>query len=81
MAKFGDALEDIFRRVRREIGNELVVNRQVGRHDEKIIDAVREVQVADECAHEPGFADAGGQRETERGNSRSKSVTVGNSCG
>ena len=61
-----DALEHVLGRVRREIRDELVVDRQVGRQDEEIVDAVRQVQVADEGAHEPRLADAGGQGEAQR---------------
>ncbi len=64
--ELGDALEDILRRVRREVGDQLVVDRQVRRQDEEVVDAVRQVQIADERAHQPRLADAGRQREAER---------------
>ena len=73
--KFRDALEDVLRRVRREVGDELVVDRQVGRQHEEIVDAVRQVQVADEGAHQPRLAHAGGQGEAER---REVALEVGN---
>ena len=41
-----DALEDIFGRVWREVGDQLVVNRQVRREDKEIVDAVRQMQIA-----------------------------------
>ena len=50
----------------REVGDQLVVDRQVRRQDEEVVDAVRQVQVADEGAHQPRLADAGGQGEAER---------------
>ena len=61
-----DALEDVLRRVRREVGDQLVVDRQVRRQHEEVVDAVRQVQVADERAHQPRLAHAGGQRKAER---------------
>ena len=61
-----DALEHVLRRVRREVGDQLVVDRQVRRQHEEVVDAVRQVQVGDERAHQPGLADAGGEREAER---------------
>ena len=79
--ELGDALEHILRRVGREVGDQLVVDGQVGRQHEEVVDAVGQVQVADEGAHQPGLADAGGQAKHRDGNSRSKSVTVGTRCG
>ena len=64
--ELGDALEDVLRRVRREVGDQLVVDGQVRRQDEEVSDAVGQVQVGDEGAHQPRLADAGGQREAER---------------
>ena len=60
-----DALKDILRRVRRKICNQLVVNRQVRREDEEIIDALRQMQVGDKRAHEPRFANASCQRKAD----------------
>ena len=65
--EFRDALEDVLGRVGREVGDQLVVDRQVRRQHEEVVEAVRQVQVADEGAHQPGLAHAGGQRKTERG--------------
>ena len=61
-----DALEHVLRRVRREVGDQLVVDGQVRRQHEEVVDAVRQVQVADEGAHQPRLAHAGGQREAQR---------------
>src|SRR5213592_5236629 len=47
-----------------ELALKLVVNSQVRREHEEIVDAVRQVQVTDESPHEPRFADAGGQGKT-----------------
>ena len=64
--ELGDALEHVLRRVGREVGDQLVVDRQVRRQHEEVVDAVRQVQVADERAHQPRLAHAGGEREAER---------------
>ena len=64
--EFGDAGEDVLRRVRREIRGQLVVDGQIGGEDEEVAEAVGQVEIADEGPHEPGLADAGGQREAER---------------
>ena len=77
--EFRDALEDVLRRVRREVGDQLVVDRQVRRQHEEVVDAVREVQVADKGAHQPRLAHAGGQREAERGEFALKIGDRGNS--
>jgi hypothetical protein len=37
--------------IRREVGDELVMDRQVGRHHEEIVHPVRQVQLADERSH------------------------------
>ncbi|OPY77479.1 MAG: hypothetical protein A4E70_02589 [Syntrophus sp. PtaU1.Bin005] len=65
--KFRDALEHVFRRVGREIGDELVVDGEVRREDEEVVDAVGQVQVADEGPHEPRFPDAGREGKAQRG--------------
>ena len=67
LRKLRDALEDVLGRVAGEIGDELVVDGQVGRQHEEVVDAVRQVQVGDERAHQPRLADASGQREAQRG--------------
>ncbi len=64
--KFRDTPEHIFRRVRREIGDQLVIDGEIGRQHEKVVDAVRQVQVADERPHQPRLAHAGGEREAQR---------------
>jgi hypothetical protein len=65
--KLAEALEDVFWRVRREVADQLVVDRQVGREHEKVPDAALAMEIRDEGAHEPRLANAGGQREAERG--------------
>jgi hypothetical protein len=65
--KLGDALEHVLGRVGREVGDQLVVDRQVGRQHEEVVDAVRQMQVADERAHQPRLAHTRGQREAQRG--------------
>ena len=64
--ELGDALEHVLGRVGGEVGDELVVDRQVGGEDEEVADAVRLVEVGDEGAHQPRLAHAGGQREAQR---------------
>ncbi len=61
-----NTLEDIFRRVRCEVGDEFVVDRQIRRKDKEVVDAVCKMQVADEGTHQPCLADAGGKREAQR---------------
>ena len=46
---------------------ELVVDGQVRRQDEEVVEAVGEVEVADERAHQARLADAGRQRKAEDG--------------
>ncbi|OIQ65588.1 hypothetical protein GALL_528530 [mine drainage metagenome] len=67
LRKLGNALEHVFRRVAREVGNQLVVDRQVGGQHEEIVDAVRQVQVGDKRPHQTGFADASRERKAQRG--------------
>ena len=62
-----DAPEDVLRGAGGEVADELVVDRQVRGEDEEVVDAVGGVEVANERAHEAGFADAGGEGEAERG--------------
>ena len=52
---------------RREVGNELVVDRQIRGEHEEVADALGQVKVGDECPHQARLADAGCQREAERG--------------
>jgi hypothetical protein len=65
--EFGDAAKNVFRRIGGEIANQLVVNRQIRREYEKVAEAVRQMQIADECAHQPRLAYTSRQGETERG--------------
>ena len=67
LRELGDALENILRSVGSEVGDQLVVDREVGGQDEEIIHAVGDVQVADEGTHEPRLAHAGGESEAEGG--------------
>jgi hypothetical protein len=71
--KLRNALEHVFGRVGREVGNQLVVDRQVGRQHKEMFDAVRLKQVADERAHQPRLAHTSGQRKTQRGEIRAQS--------
>ena len=64
--ELGDTLEDVLGRVGREVSNQLVIDREVRGEHEKVADLFGSEQVRDERAHEPGFADAGGEREAER---------------
>ena len=64
----GDAAKHIFdRRLLREIIDQFVIDRRVGGEDEEIFGTAREIEIRDERAHQPRFADAGGEREAERG--------------
>ena len=65
--ELGDAFEHVLRCVRREVADQLVVDREVRREHEKVLVAIRRVKIADERAHEPRLADAGCQREAKRG--------------
>ena len=62
--EFGDALEHVLGRIRCEVGDQLVVDRQVGREHEEVVEPVGQMQVADERTHEACLADARRQRET-----------------
>ena len=75
--EFGDSLEDVLRRVRREVGDQLVVDRQVGGQHEEVLDLLGPVQIGDERAHQPRLADARGQGETERREVSLEVFTVG----
>jgi len=67
LRKLGNAPEHVLWRIAGEIRNQLVVNRQVRREHEKIVDAMRQMEVSDESAHQPRFADTGRQRKAQRG--------------
>ncbi len=62
-----DALQHVFRGVGREVGDQLFVDCQVRREDKEIVQSVRQVEIADEGAHEPRLADARRQREAQAG--------------
>ncbi|MCG3142651.1 MAG: hypothetical protein HDKAJFGB_04179 [Anaerolineae bacterium] len=64
--KFRDAFEHIFRRVGRKVGDEFVVDGEIRREDKKIIDAVREMQIGNERAHQARLAHTRRQRKTDR---------------
>lgn len=64
--KFSNTGKDILRRIRREVGDEFVIDRQVRREHKEVIDAMRSMEIADKRAHQPSLPDAGGQGETER---------------
>jgi hypothetical protein len=59
--KLGDALEHILGRVRREVRNQLIVDRQIRRQDKEVVQPVRQVQIADKRPHQAGLAHARGQ--------------------
>jgi len=64
--EFGNSLEHILGRVGRKVGNQFVVNGQIGRQHKEVADAAGQVQITDKRTHQPGFADAGSQGKTER---------------
>ncbi|EAA20294.1 hypothetical protein [Plasmodium yoelii yoelii] len=66
LRELGNALEHVLGRVAREVRDQLVVDGQVGREHEEVVDAMRQMQVGDERAHEPRLAHAGGEREAQR---------------
>jgi hypothetical protein len=65
--EFSDTLEHILGRVGRKIGDQLVVDGQVGRQHEKVADAVGQIQVADKRTHQAGLAHTGGQGKAQGG--------------
>ncbi|MCY1460085.1 hypothetical protein D9M71_776140 [compost metagenome] len=65
MRELGDALKHVLRRVAREIGDQLVVDRQIRGQHEKVVDAVCQMQVGDKRAHQPGFTHTRGQRKAQ----------------
>ena len=65
-SKLGDAFEDVLGRVGREVGDQLVIDGQVGRQHKEVVQTVGQVQVADECTHQARLSHPGGQRETHR---------------
>ena len=68
LGEFCDALEHVFRaRWATEILQQLGVDRRVGGKHEEVAAAPGEIEIGDECAHQPRLADTRCQRETERG--------------
>ena len=67
LSEFGDSLEHILGRVAREVGDQLLVDRQVRCEHEEVVDAMRQVQVGDERAHQACLSYTGRQREAQRG--------------
>ena len=65
--EIGYAAKHVLRARGAEVGDELVVDGQVRREDEEVVDAPLEVEPCDESPHEPSLADARGQGEAERG--------------
>ena len=66
LGKLRNALEHVLRCVAREVRDELVVDRQVRRQNEEVVDAVGQMQVGDEGPHQAGLAHARGEREAQR---------------
>ena len=60
-SQFGDALEHILGCIGRKVGDQFVVDGQVGRQHKKVADAVVQIQVADKRTHQTGIAHTGGQ--------------------
>ena len=58
--------EHILRAGRLKIGQQLFVDRQVRGQDEEIVDPVLQVQVGDECPHEPRLSHTGSQSKAQR---------------
>ena len=64
--EFRNPAKDVFRALRREIGDELVVNGRVRCQHEEVAAALREIKIRYEGAHQSCLADAGRQREAQR---------------
>ena len=67
LGKLGNALEHVLGRVAREVSDQLVVNRQVGREHEEVVNAMRQMQVGDKRPHQSGLAHARSECKTQRG--------------
>ena len=65
--EFGNALEDILGRIGGKVGDQFVINGQIGRQHKKVADAVGQIQVADKSAHQTRFAHTGGQGKAQGG--------------
>src|SRR5690606_2788438 len=63
--KLGDALKHVLRGIGREVGDQLVVDGEIRCEYEEVTDAVFEVKVRNERAHEPRLADAGSEGEAK----------------
>jgi hypothetical protein len=59
------ALEHVLGRVRREVADQLLVDRQVRREHEEVVQPVLGVEVRDERAHQARLADARREREAQ----------------
>jgi hypothetical protein len=57
--------KDVLRRVGSKVGDKLIVNCQIRRKDEEVIDALRKVQITDKRTHEAGFPDSSSQRKAK----------------
>src|SRR6185437_10448207 len=64
--KFSDSGKDILWRVRRKVGNQLVVDGEIRRQHKEVVDSMRSVQIADESPPKPRLTDSGGEGETKR---------------
>ena len=64
--EIGQPLEDILRRTKGKVGDQLIVDRQVWGENKKVTDALGLMKVGDERAHQARLAYAGCQREAER---------------
>ena len=73
-------LEHVLRRVAREVRDEFVVDRQVGREHEEVVDAVGQMQVGDEGPIRRVLPTPVASAKHSDGNSRSKSSSVLNSA-
>jgi hypothetical protein len=66
--EFGDTPEHVLGMIAvAEVGDQFVVDGQVRRQHEEVVDAVRQVQIADESTHQPRLAHARGERKAQRG--------------
>ncbi|MCY1310081.1 hypothetical protein D9M70_602390 [compost metagenome] len=65
LRELGNPLEHVLRRVAREVRDEFVVDRQVGREHEEVVYAVGQMQVGDEGSHQARLAHACCQRKAQ----------------
>lgn len=67
-SEFGNPFKYIFGVITvTEVFNQFVVDGQIWRQNEEIVDPMGKVQVTDKCAHETSFTHTCGQSEAERG--------------